>query len=415
MDKQDSQMGVPDRNRGGADVDYIEARTKKYWMANSALFAGGLVTFAILYSTQPLLPIFSRKFRASPEYSSLALSLTTGVLSFSLLIAAVVSDRFGRKNMMSCSLVLSSVAAIATAFCPSFFSLLVLRALQGLVLAGLPSIAMTYVSEEFHARSLGTAMGLYVSGTTVGGMFGRIVVGMVSDFFSWRVALVSLGLISLLCSLWFWAGLPESMHFEKKSVSFSKIFRPFISHLKRIRLVCLFGIGFLLMGGFVTLFNYIGFLLTAAPFNLTQAEVSWIFAVYVCGTFSSTWMGKLADTKGKGFILTVSMSIMMIGVLCTLVPLLPIKVLGVALFTFGFFGSHSIASGWVGSVALRDRAQAASLYLFFYYAGSSILGTFGGVVWHYIHWTGIVSMIVLCILLAFGLETLLLSSENRSR
>ncbi|GGL65500.1 MFS transporter [Sporolactobacillus putidus] len=396
-------------------MDYIEAGTKKYWKASSALFAGGFITFAILYSTQPLLPVFSQRFHVSPEYSSLALSSTTGVLSFALLIAAVVSDRFGRKNIMTCSLVLSSAAAIGTAFSPNFLSLLVLRTMQGVVLAGMPSIAMAYVSEEFHERSLGAAMGLYVSGTTVGGMFGRIVVGMVSDFFSWRAALICVGLISFLFSLWFWAGLPEPEHFKIKNGSFSGIFQPFARHLKTLRLVCLFGIGFLLMGGFVTLFNYMGFLLMRPPFNLTQTEVGWMFAVYVFGTFSSTWMGKLADTKGKGLVLLIGMSIMMIGVLCTLVPSLMIKIIGVALYVFGFFGSHSIASGWVGSIALHDRAQAASLYLFFYYAGSSILGTFGGVLWQYSRWPGVVTMIVLCIFLAFGLETLLLRSGNHSR
>ncbi|RYL94791.1 MFS transporter [Sporolactobacillus sp. THM7-4] len=393
-------------------MDYIETGTKDFWKTSGALFAGGFVTFAILYSTQPLLPEFSREFHILPAVSSLALSLTTGTLAIALLISAVISGRWGRKNIMGWSLLLSSVIAVFSSFSPDFLSLLLLRIVQGIVLAGMPSIAMAYVGEEFDTKSLGTAMGLYVSGTSIGGMFGRIIVGMISDYFSWKMALGTVGIVSILCSLWFWAELPKEEHFKSENSVFTDVYHSFTEHLGSLRLICLFGIGFLLMGGFVTLFNYIGYLLIKPPYNLNQTEVGWIFIVYLFGTFSSTEMGKLADMKGRGPALTGSLAIMLSGLIATLIPSLLLKIIGVAVFTFGFFGCHSIASGWVGKIALNNKAQAASLYLFFYYMGSSLIGTLGGTVWHLFEWKGIVFLIGLCIVFAFSLETTLLRGEH---
>ncbi len=56
----------------------IEKGTGAFWWASSALFVGGFVTFATLYCTQPLMPVFSEEFGVSPAVASLSLSVTTG-------------------------------------------------------------------------------------------------------------------------------------------------------------------------------------------------------------------------------------------------------------------------------------------------------------------------------------------------
>ena len=66
---------------------------------------------------------------------------------------------------------------------------------------------------------------------------------------------------------------------------------------------------------------------------------------------------------------------------------LPVVIAGIAVLTFGFFGAHSIASAWVGRRARTAKAQAASLYLFLYYVGSSVIGSLGGIFWERNGWS----------------------------
>ncbi|EGW36298.1 MFS transporter [Desulfosporosinus sp. OT] len=383
---------------------YIKKGTKAFRKTTLAMFFGGFNTFAIMYSTQPLLPEFSREFHISPAVASLSLSLTTIALAISMLFVGSLSEVKGRKPLMNFSLISASILAILTSSVPNYHVLLLFRILQGIVLAGLPAVAMAYLSEEIEPADLGVAMGLYVSGISVGGMSGRIIIGMLTDFFNWRVALGTVGVLSVLASLLFWYLLPPSEHFQPRPFDIGKLTKSMVNQLKDPSLLCLYGIAFFVLGSFVTLYNYIGYQLIAPPYSLSQTLVGFIFVIYIVGTFSSTWMGRRADMHGRNKMLKIGLLIMAFGACLTLTTLIVIKILGIALFTFGFFGSHSIASSWVGRQAIRDKAQASSLYLFFYYAGSSSGGTIGGTFWETLGWGGVISMI-----LSFLLCALLLS------
>lgn len=380
---------------------YIQKGTTAFRHATLALFAGAFSTYANLYMTQPILPALTKQFGVSPTVASLSLSLTTLTLAIAMLITGSLSEAWGRKPIMTFSMLTVGVLSLAIGFAPNFESLLVLRVIQGIVFAGLPAIAMAYLSEEMDPKSLGIAMGLYISGNSIGGLAGRVMMGSMTDIFNWHIAMMSIGVVSIILAIAFIVLLPPSQHFEKKKLALKPLFRSMMAHLKDPALIMLFGLGFLLMGSFVTLYNYVGFELVAPPYNLSQTLVGFIFLLYLVGTFSSTYMGKLADAHGRFRILLIAFSVMMIGACLTLHGALLIKILGIALFTFGFFGGHSIASGWVGARATHDKAQASSLYLFFYYVGSSVGGTIGGLFFTSFGWLGVITMI--SVLLAIGM------------
>ena len=155
----------------------------------------------------------------------------------------------------------------------------------------------------------------------------------------------------------------------------------------------LFATGFLLLGAFVTVYNYIGYRLLAPPYSLSQAVVGAIFSVYLIGTFSSAWMGHLAGQLGRRKVLWTAFALMLVGVALTALTPLWLIVLGIVAITFGFFGGHSIASSWVGRRAGASKAQASSMYLFSYYMGSSLAGAGGGLFYASHGWHGVVAFV----------------------
>lgn len=386
----------------------VSIGTASFRRTNLALFCAGFITFVTLYDVQPLLPLFSKEFGVSPAIGSLPLSVSTCALAIGMLITGTISETLGRKQVMSVSLFLTSLLAIMTFFSHSFSSLLVLRLIQGAVLAGVPSVAMAYLGEEMDARSIGAAMGLYIGGNAVGGMTGRIGSALLCDIVPWHTAMGIIGLISLLLSLVFLKTLPPSTNFQRRPFQVRYLFTSLGHHMQEPGLLCLYGLAFLGMGGFVTLYNYIGFRLLAPPYNLSQSSVSLIFLVYLLGSFSSGIAGRLIHRFGRGPMIRSSLAIMLAGTLLTLAAPIPMIVAGVGIFTCGFFSTHAVASSWVGRRAKIAKAQASSLYLFFYYMGSSISGTAGGVCWVYGGWAGVAIMISLLVVLAFGVAALLL-------
>lgn len=393
---------------------YIQKGTREFTLTNLALFAAGFIIFANLYITQPLFPQFSEEFHVSSAVASLSLSASTVALSFSLILFGSLSEAWGRKRLMTFSIFAASFITIVLAFSPSFEILLLLRVIQGIVFAGIPAIAMAYLGEEMDPSSLGIAMGLYISGNSVGGLSGRIIMGTVTDLFSWQVGMLFLGILSLIVSFFFIWALPASQHFEPRPLQLASLTKSLFSHLKDPGLVCLFGIAFTLMGGFVTLYNYISYKLLDEPYNLSTTIVGWIFIVYLVGTFSSAWFGSLSDRFGRQKVLLVGIMIMLSGALLTLPVNLIIKILGIVVFTFGFFGSHSIASSWVSSRAKSNKAQASSLYLFAYYFGSSVGGTTGGFFWSSFGWNGVIAFISAFIITSLLLAVILNLSSRRT-
>lgn len=370
-------------------VAFIEHGTPAFRRTNRALFAAGFATFALLYCVQPLMPDFTRDFHVPAALSSLSLSFTTGVLAFAMLVAGAFSDAYGRKPVMVASLLASGLLTMALAFTHGWHELLLLRALMGLSLSGLPAIAMAYLSEEMAAGTIGLAMGLFIGGSALGGLSGRLVAGVLSDWVSWRFALGTVGLTGLVAGLIFWRSLPDSRHFEARPLRLRGLVAPAARLLTDRGLPWLFALGFLLMGAFVTVYNYTGYRLLAPPYSLTQGGVGAIFGVYLVGIFSSAWMGHLASRLGRRRVLWAAITLMLVGIGLTVLRPLALVVLGLAVLTFGFFGGHSIVSSWVGRRAGRSKAQASSLYLFSYYMGSSVAGSCGGLFWSAYGWSGV--------------------------
>ena len=372
----------------------VSSGTKRYRQINLAFFAAGFVTFITLYDVQPLLPVFSKEFGLPASLGSLPLSITSCALAVTMLFAGTVSETFGRKRVMVASLVLTSALAFFTSQTHSFPALLVLRLLQGIALAGLPAIAMAYLSEEIAPASLASAIGLYISGNAIGGMTGRIFTASMTEWVSWRAALGIIGVVCLLLSLFFARSLPASSNFTRRPFAVRYLFSSLLKQLQDPGLLYLYGISFLIMGAFVTLYNYITFRLLAPPYSLSHSTVSYVFLVYLLGSFSSSMVGRQVELFGRSRMLYLTLGTMVLGALVTLSQDLATMVVGIALFTCGFFGAHTIASSWVGSRARTARAQAASIYLFSYYLGSSISGTAGGVFWSSSGWEGVICLIL---------------------
>lgn len=386
----------------------VRTGTAAFRRINLALFCAGFVTFVTLYDLQPLLPLFAGEFGVAPAVASLPLSIATAALACGMLLAGTVSDSLGRRTVMGTALVCTSLLALATWFTHSFAALLALRFVQGLVLAGVPSVAMAYLGEEMDAKSIGSAMGLYISGNAMGGMSGRIGSALLCDHLPWHAAVSVIGAVSLVLSVVFIKSLPPSTNFQRRPFRAGYLFSSLGRQLKDPGLLCLYSLAFLCMGGFVSLYNYIGFRLLAPPYHLTQSGVSLIFLVYLLGSFSSGVVGGLLNRFGRPAMIRATLATMLAGTLVTLAAPLPFIVAGVGIFTCGFFCAHAIASTWVGRRVTTGKAQASSIYLFCYYQGSSVSGTLGGIFWQHLGWPGVAAMICLLVLAAFMVVRLLL-------
>lgn len=357
----------------------------------TALFAAGLATFVSMYSAQALLPSLSAAFGVAPAQAALAVSLTTGFLALAIVPVSALSSRIGRTRVMTGSAVMSAAIGLLLPLSPSLEVLLAGRALQGVALAGVPAVAMAYLAEEIGGDGLGAAMGVYVAGTSIGGLSGRLIPAFTLDLASWRWAEAAVGVAAAGCTVWFVRGLPPSRGFVARPAGMRTVLRDIGAPLRHGGLLALFGLAFVLVGGFVSIYNFLGYRLTRPPFELPAAVAGSVFVLYLAGTLASAAAGRWADRIGKHRVLAASVALMGIGILVTIPDQLIAVILGIALCTAGFFGAHAVASTWVGAIA--PGGAASSLYLFTYYLGSAIIGGTAGIAYAKGGWVGLAACV----------------------
>ncbi len=385
-------MNEPD-GEGSTTADSEDPRaligSPTYRRALIALFFAGVTAFVQLYSPQGLLPDLADAFGLSAGTSSWAVGAATIGVAAGVLPWAVLSDRIGRVRAMRWAVIAGVVAGLLLPLAPTFGAIVVVRFIEGLALAGIPALAVTTLAETVSPRVLGAAVGTFIAGNTIGGLSGRIIAATVADLWGWRMGLLTVSVVAALAAVAFMLVVPAT----KVRPAPVPMLRGVLANLKNPGVLVSVCQAFLLMGAFVSAYNYLTFRLQQAPFYLSLAEVSLIFLAYLAGAVASKQVWKLAPRLTPTGALLASIGVMLVGVALTLLPSLIAVVGGLILLTGGFFGAHTIASTLGPRRSQVAQSMVPPLYNLGFYSGSSLLGWVGGLAFAAAGWPGTVGFI----------------------
>ncbi|TVX76627.1 MFS transporter [Corynebacterium sp. NML180780] len=374
----------------------------------------GLAIFSSLYATQALLPTLTHEMGIDPSTAALTVSAATGALAVCVVPASILSEKFGRGRVLVISALAATALGLTLPLAQSIEQLVVLRSLQGALLAGTPAVAMAWLSEELDERDLAGAMGLYIAGTSVGGLTGRLIPAFMLEVTGWRWALATSAAVSLALAVATAILLPEQRNFRPKaSIRPGAEVRAVAGHLRNPRLVGLVATAFIAMGVFVSMYNFFGFR-AINDFGLAPSLAGLTYVMYLSGTWSSARAGSFVSRFGRGRVVLAAAVLMLTGALIGSSSNLIVTLVGLLIFTASFFALHSTASGWVGLIAEKDRAEASSLYVFCYYMGSSLLGAATGQAFEALPWAGFVAVLAAMLGALIAIAVALAVAEKRS-
>jgi YNFM family putative membrane transporter len=352
------------------------------------LLAAGAM-FAVMYSTQAILPEIAEEFAISPSQAGLTVSVVIGALAAGAWFWGPLSDRIGRRA----SLVLASgaivVPTLLVPLSPSFESLLVLRALQGLCMPGLITVGVPYVTEAY-APSLGArAMGYYISALVAGGLVGRVGVALLAAAVDWRIALGVLTVLPLASTVLMRRGLPPEDGAVRRTERLS--FRDAGRVLRNRTLIAATVAGSGLFFAFMGVFSYIDFRLERPPFSLPPSLTALVFLVWLMGAAGPS-AGRLAGRHGWRAIALGGLAVAAAGVALSLVDLLALALVGLALITLGNFSGVTAAQLGVAGATEHDRGLASALYFSSYYLAGALGGYVPGLAFERWEWSGVAAM-----------------------
>lgn len=359
----------------------------------AAIGIPGFCAFFNLYGPQSLLPSLAQEFSASPAQISLAMTATTLAIAISAPFAGAIADFLGRKRVIAAAMIIATIPLIMMAFAPGLHALIVWRFILGLALPPIFTVVIAYIGEEWPPSQAMGVTGFYMAATSVGGFAGRFVSGALADMVGWRSGFMITAAMTLLCGLAVAAILPRERNFTR-SEGLAASGRQMLSHLRNPHLLATYAVGFGTLFTFIALFTYVNFLLAAPPFNLPPTLLGAIFVTYLAGSAAVLGLGRAIARFGRRPLVIGAIAVWGCGALLTLVPSLPIIIIGLAIAAGGGFVVQATSTGYVAQTAESGRTSAIGFYATSYYVGGSIGAVLPGLTWNAGGWPACVAMVI---------------------
>jgi YNFM family putative membrane transporter len=383
----------------------------------AALFLATASVFADMYVTQPLLPILSDEYGVAPAVAGTTISavvLTTALFSSAY---GPLGDVLGRKPIMVVSCALLGIATLLCGFATSFRALVALRGVQGMLVPGVSAVAVAYIGDAFAGARAGAFVGAYIAATVTGGLMGRVLTGLVADRFGWHAAFIAFGALTLAGAAAMWVALRAPARPPSQRPILAEgldAYRAMLSHLGDVRLFGAFLIGATLFFGFIGIFTYLPYYLSAPPFRLSTATISWFFGAYLAGVIVSPIAGRASSRVPQRALIALGIAIAAAGIALTLVPTLGWIATGVVVLCVGMFTAQSVAPAFVNRISSTAKGGANALYQTFYYVGAVFGSTLPGLAWQRFAWPGVTATCLCGLALALLADWLLCAPRGRA-
>lgn len=366
-----------------------------------------------MYITQPLLPLLSSEFGVSAAVAGGSISAVVLVIALTSSAYGPLADALGYRTVMAGGCAALAVATLLCSYAPSFPALLALRALQGLLVPAVASVAVAYIGELRGTGDPGALVGAYIGATVLGGLSGRVGSGLIAQAAGWRAPFLVFAGITALAAAGLFAALAPGRGSTAR-VSLGDAYREMGAHFGNPRLLGAFVVAATLFFGFIGLFTYLPYLLAAKPFSLSTGQIAWYYASYAAGVFAAPLAGRLSQRVSRRGLIAAGFVVAIAGTLLTLAHELPVIALGTVVLCFGMFVAQAIAPAYVNVTAKMAKAGANSLYQAFYYTGAVLGSTVPGLALERFGWIGVVAACVASLTIGLIADVTLCAGEPRA-
>jgi MFS transporter, YNFM family, putative membrane transport protein len=361
------------------------------------LYFATVVTFCSLYAAQPIQPLFKSEFQLSNFQAILFTTLMMAPLGVAPLAYGYLLESFSAKVMLRWALFLLGIMELFFATADSYFTLLTLRGIQGLMIPAILTSLMTYISYTSPKDKVQHNIAAYIAATIVGGFLGRFLSGLFTDLFGWRFFFFVLGVLLMLNS-YLLKGMARDAKLEYARPRLEEILallrsKPFLWSYASI--FCLFFV-------FAALMNFLPFELKRINPASRETGVGLLYLGYGMGLLVSLNTRRIIGYFGREVdAIAVGILVFALGTLSFMMEKYLVMFLGMFVFCAGLFTSHSLLSGLVNKLALDNIAIANGLYISFYYTGGTLGSVLPGAVFQRYGWQAFLLQLLVMIALAF--------------
>jgi SHS family lactate transporter-like MFS transporter len=188
--------------------------TKEAWSRGQrevviASFLGWMLDAFDYFLVVFVLTRLAKDFGTDVKAVTIAITVTLAARPLGAFIFGRVADHYGRRPALMASVLLYSMMELATAFVPSLWVFILLRALYGVAMGGEWGVGASLAFESVPVRSRGLVSGILQAGYPAGYLLAAIVYGLAFPHIGWRGMFI-IGAVPALLVLYIRSRVPES-------------------------------------------------------------------------------------------------------------------------------------------------------------------------------------------------------------
>jgi YNFM family putative membrane transporter len=342
-----------------------------------------------MYITQPLLPLLSGEYHVSAVTAALTVSAVVFAVALASSAYGPLADALGCKAVMTTGCAALALATLACAFAPNFAALVALRGVQGVLVPSVAALGVVYLGALSGDGDPGALVGAYIGATVLGGLSGRVGSGLIAQASSWRTPFFVFAAVTALAAIVLFVAVQDVRGPGRRS-TLGAAYREMGAHFGNSRLLGAFIVAATLFFGFVGLFTYLPYLLSAPPFSLSTGTIAWFYASYLAGVVTAPLAGRLSSHVSRRVLIAAGFAVAIAGTTLTTLHALGAIVAGIVVLCVGMFVAQAVAPAYVNVTAKTAKAGANSLYQAFYYTGAVLGSTLPGLALERFGWDGVI-------------------------
>jgi len=349
-----------------------------------------VVGFAVLYATQPLLPLLAEQWGRPVGDTALLTTATMVPLALGPLFYGYVLEHVSTKHMLSAGFSVLTVAQFAISLGPDYPVFFALRTIEGMMLPAIFTALMTYSSAAGGQQRTRRNITIYIAATIAGGYSGRMLSGVLTDAYGWQAAFLFWACAALVAT-WLTTRLASDPRLRLGRVRLSEI-----RALAR-RPVYAEGLAsaFLLFFVFAALLNFLPFHMRDNDPAISQSAIGLVYTGYLIGVAISLGSLRLVRLIGGERRTLVAGSLVYIaGTAAFALPGNGFAYPAMLVFAAGMFTLHSVLSAFLNHLETARKGLINGLYVSAYYAGGSLGSYFPGFLYQKAGWTAFILLLL---------------------
>ena len=373
-----------------------------------------LLAVSTIFMTQSIFLELSESFKIDITQARFSFSIVSLFYAVAFIFLGPVTDKFNLPKISVTGLALLAITVFYSSYATSFSLFKVTMALVGIFAALIPASMFPHIAKTSPKKKIGIYMGSIVASGTLGVIFGRVAMGLLTSIIGWQFSFRIVSFVLFFLSILTFFSLVEKH--DRKSENHQKLNTLYTNSLRLLfkpKILSLLLAGFTLFVGFLGMVTFLTYRLIGPPFYFSSGEVGWISFAGITALIAP-FAGNLSQKIGTYKILFSALLVCLLSFqLMGWFESVTLTTLGLLLLFLGVYTFQPILFLIVGqNVPKESIGSASSLYILFCIGGGSLSSIFLGPVWLSYGWHGVTIVCSFSLLISLIIMSIIALKER---